>query len=100
VAPGGPGLKKWCLSLLECASVIEVCILHNVLHGQITKYYTLQGKMLRGSRGRSGAHAKAPYTTPLAPLQINLLGELHCMCHKTYMLQLYASCFIIMTHIM
>jgi hypothetical protein len=41
----------------------------------------LQAKMIPGSRRRSTSPAKAPDTTPLEPLQINLLGQL-----------LYSSC--------
>ena len=51
-------------------------ILQNVCEGQITKHCNLQLKMIALMAAvQSGKSFKAPYTTPLETLQINLFGK-------------------------
>ena len=77
-----PNHKNRCPSQLDCISSIKIVILHNVFEDQITKYCNSQAKMMGGSGKRSREHIKAPNTTPLEILQINLFREQMCSAHK------------------
>ena len=71
-----PNHESRCLSRLEFKSSIKMLILHCVFEGQIIKYCKLQGKMLRGSLGRSATDLKAPWdNTVRTPTDKSVWGK-------------------------